>query len=224
MTHLVSLSDALGPIRDVYRHLLAPAVAWQQGRGRRTDVDHFALICVATDRNLCDATPTRWSRTDVYHVLRCDIPNWCSLHRCLWPAELPEALWDWTGWDWFDFLADTDRLDPASDPLAELRKPLQCYGGLDARGEPRPDDVPRAIPCECQLPYRETAELLNRLGLQCEQRGQYLLDVLRASVGEGPRHRGPDELDEMRAELRDDLRDIARGGLDGFPEVGPGWG
>jgi hypothetical protein len=193
MTHLVSLSDALGPIRDVYRHLLTPAALWQEGRARRTDPDHFALICVATDRNLCDATPTRWTRTDVYHVLRCDIPNWCSLHRCLWPAELPEAIWDW-----FDFLADTDRLDPASDPLAELRKPLQCYGGLDARGEPRPDDVPRDIPCECHLPYRETAELLNRLGLQCEQRGQYLMDV---------------------------LRDIGGGDVDGSPDDdGPGWG
>jgi hypothetical protein len=189
MTHLVSLPDALGPIREVYSHLLTPAAVWQEGRPRRTDTDHFALICVATDSGFCgDATPTRWSRTEVYQVLRCNIPNWCSLHRCLWPAELPEAMWDW-----FDFLTDTGRLDSASDPPAELRKPLQCYGGLDDRGRPRPDDVPRAIPCECHLPYRETAELLNRLGMQCEQQGRYLMDVLRAFVGEGPRYPDQDQ-------------------------------
>lgn len=141
------------------------------------------------------------------------------------PKE-PEAPRNWTRWGWFDFLADTGRLDAASDPRAELRKPLQCYDGLDARGEPRPDDVPRQIPCECHLPYRETVELLNRLGLQCEQRGQLLSDVLRALAGEGPRHPDADELDQMRDELRDDLRDDLRGlgGLDGFPyDDGPGW-
>ena len=67
-------------------------------------------------------------------MLRCDVPNWCSLHGCLWPVELAEAMWEW-----FDFLAGTGRLDPASDPLAELRKPLLCYGGLDERGRLRPE-------------------------------------------------------------------------------------
>jgi hypothetical protein len=184
MTHLVSLADALGPIRDVYAHLLTPAAAWRDGarakRAHQTDLDHFALICVAADRGFArTVTPTRWTRTAVYDVLRCAIPNWCSLHRCLWPVELPEVMWDW-----FDFLAETGRLDAASDPLAELRKPLQCYGGLDGQGRPRPDGAPREIPCECFLPYRETAELLNRLGMQCEQRGRYFLDVLRAFVGD----------------------------------------
>jgi hypothetical protein len=212
MTHLISLADALGPIRDVYRHLLAEAVRWQEGRSRRTNPDHFALICVAADAGFPpDVSPTRWTRPDVYHVLRCDVPNWCSLHRCLWPVELPEGMWDW-----FDFLADTGRLDPASDPLCELRKPLQCCGGLDAAGRPRPEGAERTVECECHLPYRETAQLLNRLGLQCEYRGQSPLEVLRALVGDGARHPGPEELDEMLRDLRDDLRDLG-GGLGGFP-------
>ena len=184
MTHLIPLSDALGPIREVYRHLLTEAARWQDGRSHRTDPDHFALICVAADTGfVATVTPTRWTRTDVYYVLRCDIPNWCSLHRCGWPAELPEVMWDW-----FDFLDDTGRLDAASDPRAELRKPLLCYSGLDERGEPRAPDAPRTVECECHLPYRETVELLNQLGAQCERSGRDALDVLRSLLGRGPRH------------------------------------
>jgi hypothetical protein len=94
-----------------------------------------------------------------------------------------------------------------------LRRPRRSGGTAAGRR-------PRAIPCECHLPYRETAELLNRLGLQCEQRGQYLLDVLRASVGDGPWRPDPDELDDLRADLRD-----LGGGPEGSPyDDGPGWG
>jgi len=93
MTHLIPLSEALGPIRDVYSHLLVAAARWQDGRERRTDPDHFALICVASDAGFVrEVSPTRWTRTDVYHVLRCDVPNWCSLHGCLWPVDLAEAI------------------------------------------------------------------------------------------------------------------------------------
>ena len=217
MTHLIPLADALGPIRDVYRHLLAAAVQWQDDRPRRTDPDLFALICVASDAGFGrTASPTRWARTDVYHVLRCDIPNWCSLNGCLWPVELVEAMWEW-----FDFLHETGRLDPESDPLWELRKPLLCYGGLDELGRLRSEDSVasgrRMVECECHLPYRETTRLLNRLGLQCEFRGQTPMDVLRALVGEGARHPGPQELDELLRDLRDDLRDIESGGIPGFP-------
>ncbi len=217
MTHLIPLSEALGPIRDVYAHLLVEAARWQDGRDRHTDPDHFALICVASDAGFGRAvSPTRWTRTDVYHVLRIDVPNWCSLHRCPWPAELPQAMWHW-----FDFLAGTGRLAPESDPLWELRKPLLCYGGLDERGRPRPPDTPRAVECECHLPYRETVALLNRLGIQCEQRLQDPLDVLRALVGDGPRHPGPEERDELLRGLRDDERDVGRGSIPGFPYDAP---
>jgi hypothetical protein len=218
MTHLIPLSPwdsyrALGPIRDVYSHLLVAAAHWQDGRERRTDPDHFALICVASDAGFVrEVSPTRWTRTDVYHVLRCDVPNWCSLHGCLWPVDLAEAMWQW-----FDFLTETDRLDGASDPLAELRKPLLCYGGLDRHGRLRGEDAPAPVECECHLPYRETVQLLNRLGQQCEYHGRSPLDVLRAFVGDGPRHPDPAELETLRTELRDDLRDIEQGGISGFP-------
>lgn len=206
MTHLIPLADALGPIREVYAHLLTDAERWQEGRDRRTDPDLFALICVATDTGFGSTSPTRWLRTDVRRVLRCDVPNWCSANRCLWPIELVEAMWEW-----FGFLADTGRPDPASDPLCELRKPLMCYGGLDERGHFRPEGTPAVVACECHLPYRETTELLNRLGLQCEYSGRDPLDVLRALVGDGPRHPGPAELEvllrEVRAEWGDDRDD-----------------
>lgn len=222
MTHLIPLADAVGPLREVYAHLLTAARHWQEGRDRRTDPDLFALICVATDTGFGrTVSPTRWARTDVYHVLRCDVPNWCSRHRCLWPIELVEAMWEW-----FDFLAGTGRLDPASDPLCELRKPLMCYGGLDGRGRFLPEGTPAVVPCECHLPYRETLALLNRLGRQCENSGQDPLDVLRALVGEGPRHPAPGELGALLRDLRDlrdDERDIESGGIPGFPydEDGP---
>ena len=226
MTHLIPLAEALGPIREVYAHLLAEAARWQAGRpdGQHADSDHFALVCVAADAGFGqEVSPTRWTRTDVYHVLRCDIPNWCSLHRCLWPAELPEAMWEW-----FDFLVETGRLDPASDPPWELRKPLLCYGGLDERGRLRPTDAPRIVECECHLPYRETTQLLNRLGVQCEYRGQSPLEVLRALVGEGAPHPGPEELEAMLRDLRDDLREFGdeAGGTDvrGDPESDSGLG
>lgn len=195
MAHLIPLADALGPIRDVYRHLLSAAASWQADRPRRTDTDLFALICVAADA-APDApgpgagravAPTRWTRTDVYRLLRCDVPNWCSLHGCLWPVELVEAMWEW-----FDFLHETGRLEPGSDPLWELRKPLLCYGGLDHHGRLRADDpsgsgsLRRLVECECHLPYRETARLLNLLGMQSEYRGQTTVDVLRALVDDEP--------------------------------------
>ena len=33
MTHLIPLAEALGPIREVYAHLLIEAARWQDGRG-----------------------------------------------------------------------------------------------------------------------------------------------------------------------------------------------
>ena len=49
--------------------------------------------------------------------------------------------------------------------------------------------------------------------------------MLRALVGEGVRHPGPEELDELLRDLRDDMRDIENGGIPGFPydDDGPSW-
>ena len=190
MTHLIPLSEALGPIRDVYAHLLTEAARWQDGRDRRTDPDHFALICVATDAGFGDRSrpPGGRARTST----TCCAATSRTGARCTaasGPLEVVEAMWEW-----FDFLADTGRLDPASDPPAELRKPLLCYGGLDEHGRLRTDDGPAPVECECHLPYRETVQLLNRLGRQCEYSGRSPVDVLRSLVGEGPRHPGREEL------------------------------
>src|SRR3712207_4979968 len=101
------LAHALAPVRDVYRHLVDAATAWQAARPRKTAPDHWVLLCGAADPGSNRrTTPTRWTRTGAYHLLRCDVPNWCSVHRCHWPEEVPEAMWEW-----LDFLFDTGRFD-----------------------------------------------------------------------------------------------------------------
>jgi hypothetical protein len=154
MTHSTTLSAALTEIRELHAPLVAAAVAWQSDvRARRTEPDHFALICVAADKSARPGlSPRRWRRTDVFHLLRTTVPQWCSLARCPCPLQLPEALWQW-----FDFLDDTGGFAAGSDPLAELRKPLQCYGGLDPHGVRLPPGVPSSVPCECLEPYEEAA-------------------------------------------------------------------
>jgi hypothetical protein len=184
---LTELATAVAPTRARHRELIEAAVDWLTERGRATDPDHLALICAGAEYAEGSAGgeevyPTRWTRMGVYHVLRCDIPNWCSTERCLWPLELPQAMWSW-----FDFLHGTGRLDPASDPVAELRKPLACYGWLDQDGRPMPPDAQRWVACECLLPYRETTELLTELVRQSERFGEDPLDRLRWLVGRPPR-------------------------------------
>jgi hypothetical protein len=176
-TRPADLSAAVAPVRQRYRELIDAAIAWQSGRERETDPDHFALICAATEPDP-EVTTTRWTRTGTYGVVRCGIPNWCSRHRCLWPEEILHATWDW-----FDFLHATGRMDPDSDPLAELRKPLICSGGLDQHGRPLPDGAPRQVECECFLPYRETTALLSELVQQAERSGEDPLDALRRALG-----------------------------------------
>jgi hypothetical protein len=177
---LTELSDAVAPVRERHRELLEAARAWQAGLERPTDPDLFAMICAAADEDWDrDLTPTRWERTGVASIARCGIFNWCSRERCLCPEGYLEALWRW-----FDFLHDTGRMDPRSDPVAELRKPLSCYGGFDQDGRELPRGAQRQIECECHLPYRETAELLSMLVLQCERGGEDPLRVLRRRITE----------------------------------------
>jgi hypothetical protein len=196
--HLVPLSIAVAPDRERHRVLVDAALAWQEGRPRRTDPDLFALICAAADGGFGDVAPTRWTRTGTSHFLRCDLPNWCSLRRCLRPDGEVAALWEW-----IDFLHGTGRLDPGSDPVAEIRKPLCCAGWLDQDGAALPHDAPRQVECECFLPYREGALLLGELAQAATDRGEDILDVVRRALGR-PLHRSrwPDgpypELDGLR--------------------------
>lgn len=188
MTSLIALADAVAPAREQHHGLIDAARAWRDhtsaagGRATRprpVDPDHFALICAAADAAWDpDVTPTRWTRTGTYHLVRIDIPNWCSRHRCLWPEEMLDAMWEW-----FDFLHATGRLDPASDPVAELRKPLICYGWLDQDGGPLPEGEPRQIECECFLPYRETTGLLGELVPRAGRAGERPIDTLRRLLG-----------------------------------------
>jgi hypothetical protein len=146
--NLVSLAHAVRSARTRHRRLIAAAAAWALERGRPLPLDVLALILAAAERD-DEITPQRWSRTGVNEVLAIHIFNWCSLHRTLNPDGVPETLWTY-----LDFLFATGRIDPASDPLCEVRKPLRCYAGLDEQGLPqRETNAPRA-PCECHVVYR----------------------------------------------------------------------
>jgi hypothetical protein len=198
-----ALSVVVAPARQRHHELIDAACAWQVARERQPCPDHFALICAAVDDAAAvpgaPPTPNRWTRTEAYHVLRCDIPNWCSRHGCLWPAELPQIMWQW-----FDFLHATGHLHPDSDPVAELRKPLACAGGLDQDGAPLPAGAAGSLPCECLLPYRETTELLSELVRQCERSGDDPLDALRLLVGR-PARTPPDPWFGDELDLGQDL-------------------
>lgn len=183
---LVPLSTAVARERERHRDLVDAAVAWQDGRPRRTDPDLFALVCAAAEESLGDVVaPTRWTRTGVSQLLRSDLPNWCSLRRCLVPDGDIAALWEW-----FDFLHATGRLHPDSDPVAELRKPLCCAGELDQDGRPLPPGAPREVECECSLPYRDGARLLGELAQEATDRGEDVLDAMRRALGR-PVQRSP---------------------------------
>jgi hypothetical protein len=140
----VPLRQALAEHRPQHKKVIAAAAQWALERGKALNRDEVALICVAdAERRRWQGTPPdQWFRPDITHLLSIDIPNWCSLARCRIPLGLPQTLWNF-----LEFLADTGRFDPASDPLPELRKVLVCYGGLGFDGVPREGRSP--IRCEC---------------------------------------------------------------------------
>lgn len=155
---LVPLADAVAPVRERFAELIAAAQRWSAARGEEPDPDLLALVCAGAQRwDEADLdAPLVWTRVGVRILVRCGVPNWCSSRGTRWPLEVVPATWRW-----LDFLHGTGRLDPRSDPLWELRKPLICYGGLDFEGRWRPEGDPSPIPCECYLPYRASAGLLN---------------------------------------------------------------
>ena len=81
-------------------------------------------------------------------LLMHDVPEWCERRSVAWPFALPESIWRY-----LDFLAATGRLDPASDPLPELRRPLRCFGQLGVDGRWDPDAVADPGPCVCYQRY-----------------------------------------------------------------------
>lgn len=175
MSRIVPLTEAVVPLRGRHATLIDEACSWSAELAAPVDPDLVALILGGVRPFDGREDPFfLWSRIGVRALLRCGIPNWCSANRTHWPVEIGR-----TAWRWFDFLHGTGRLDPRSDPLWELRKPLICYAGLDLHGVPRPEGTPSPIPCECYLPYRESAEFLNGE----IERGALVEDVLVWSPG-----------------------------------------
>ncbi|HEX6237564.1 MAG TPA: hypothetical protein VFZ68_10250 [Acidimicrobiales bacterium] len=153
---LVPLATAVAPVRRRHDALLAAMDEWALARGSVVDLDVAALVLAAKQRWGRDEPLHRWTRTGVTHCLVSAVGNWCALSLTLRPEGIPETVWLL-----LDFLADTGRLDSASDPVGELRKPLRCYGGLDARGRAGALEVPDdgggtdgASRCECYVAYR----------------------------------------------------------------------
>lgn len=145
----VPLPEALAEHRSPHRKIIAAAAAWALERGTTLDLDEVALICVA-DAERCrwhETPPGLWVKGELLHLLRIDVFNWCSMARCRFPQGLPQTLRKF-----LDFLADTGRLDPASDPVPQLRKVLLCYGGLGFDGLPHEGRSP--IRCECFRTYK----------------------------------------------------------------------
>ena len=81
-------------------------------------------------------------------MMQASMPNRASIVRALMPETWIEDLWSV-----LRFSVDTDRLTADSDPEHALLEPLQCYGGLDADGMPRPDGIDIDFFCQCYLPH-----------------------------------------------------------------------
>lgn len=154
MITIVPLADAVKSAHAEFGLLLAAITEWASQHEKVIDLDLVAFVCAATRDGFGDRESlTLWMRTGVQGFLSCDSFNYCSRQSCKMPNGVPETLWMF-----LDFLHDTGRINPASDPLWELRKPLICYAGLGFDGLERPEDAGRLIPCECHLPYRKTVE------------------------------------------------------------------
>lgn len=146
-----SLADAVAPIRRRHRELVEAAQTWTLSHQVVLPVDLVVLIIAVSlqrDSVPAELAPTYWTRTAVNRLVMTGLPNWCAAHRVPLPFDAPEAVWAY-----LDFLVDTDRLHPQSDPLAELRRPLRCYGQLDESGRWDPEGDPIAQRCECYCPY-----------------------------------------------------------------------
>ncbi len=139
---LQPLTTAAAPARARHRDLIAELRTWALARGTPTDTDLAAVVLDAAG-DLSEP----WTRPRVTTLLRCHVPNWCSLAGCLRPEGESAAIWLV-----LHFLADTGRLPDGSDALDHLTEPLRCYpGGLGENGRPRPDGEHPPFPCQCYI-------------------------------------------------------------------------
>lgn len=158
-----SLAESVARVRQRESDLIDAARAWALREQRWLPPDVVALIVLGWPLALrlaeADGTvvspPTEvvpatfWTRTVVNALLLPVIPDWCHANSTVCPHDLPEVMWRY-----IDFLVETGRLHPASDPLPELRRPLRCLGQLgdDGRWDDRLSTDPG--PCICFVRHR----------------------------------------------------------------------
>jgi len=142
--------DAVTVHRVAHRATLAELAAWALAQGRAVDLDVAALCLSVLDRERADEG-IHLDRPTVNRLMWGSIRNEASLLGTWLPRTYVEDLWTV-----LRFCVATGRLTPGSDAEPLLLEPLQCYGGLDADGLPRPDGVDVDFPCQCYLPHDPT--------------------------------------------------------------------
>jgi hypothetical protein len=125
----IDLHTAVATSRRRHRALIAAAGEWALGRGVPLPADHVALWAATAEDSGChgdvDATTGPWRASHMPDFLA-TTAAWCTLAGCPTPPNLAESLWHLYG-----FLAATDRLDPSSDSLHELRAAVVVFAGSD---------------------------------------------------------------------------------------------
>lgn len=138
---------AMAVRRADHRSVLAELARLSMAEGRRVDLDVAALCIDVLERERTDVG-IHLDRREVNWIMWGSIRNETSIAGTLLPERWMEDLWTV-----LRFFASTGRLTRDSDPEAALLEPLQCYGGLDADGRPRPDGVDVDFFCQCHRPH-----------------------------------------------------------------------
>jgi hypothetical protein len=147
---LVPFDEAVSGLRTAHRAALAELAGWSLAQGRAIDLD-VAALCLDVLEQERTEHGIHLRRPSVNGIMWGAIRNEASFRRTLLPETWMEDLWAV-----LRFCAATGRLTPDSDPELVLLEPLQCYGGLDANGRPRPDGVDVDFFCQCYLPHDPT--------------------------------------------------------------------
>jgi hypothetical protein len=147
---LTPFDEAVVGLRAEHRAALAELAAWALAQGRAVDLDVAALCFDVLKRERTD-DGLRLDRCSVNRIMWACIRNEASALGTLLPRAWIEDLWTV-----LRFSVASGRLSPDSDPEPALLEPLQCYGGLDADGRPRPEHVDVEFFCECYLPHDPT--------------------------------------------------------------------
>jgi hypothetical protein len=142
--------SVVGDLRAKFRVQLHDLGSWALAGGRGCDLDVAAAFLEVAERHLTGGG-LLLTRVDITSMLTCDLRNLASLRGTVLPDGDMEAIWTTITW-----CHATGRLAPASDPLAALLEPLQCYGMLGADGRPRPKGTDVDFVCQCYLPHDPT--------------------------------------------------------------------